>query len=87
MPEVNKPSLKRSINPMPDFVRQALEEHGLMDAYNARPPYQRNDYLGWIGRAKLDSTQQKRLQQLDELREGSKYMNMPWNGSRQSRLR
>jgi hypothetical protein len=22
----------------------------------AKPPYQRNDYLGWISRAKLDAT-------------------------------
>ena len=38
--------LKRPIYPMPDFVRQALTERGLMDAYRARPPYQQNDYIG-----------------------------------------
>lgn len=83
MTNESKPPLKRSINPMPDFVRQALVEQGLMDAYNARPPYQRNDYLGWIGRAKLDITRDKRLQQmLDELRGGKTYMNMPWSNGR-----
>jgi [protein-PII] uridylyltransferase len=34
---------------------------GLRAAYDARPPYQRNDYLGWINRAKQDDTRQKRL--------------------------
>lgn len=64
---------------MPAFVRNALNAHGLMDAYRARPPYQRNDYLGWIARAKLESTRIKRLDQMiDELRNGSLYMKMAW---------
>lgn len=68
---------------MPDFVQKALDEHGLMDAYNARPPYQQNDYLGWISRAKLEATRQKRIDQmLAELQGGRKYMNMAWSGSR-----
>jgi uncharacterized protein YdeI (YjbR/CyaY-like superfamily) len=51
----------------------------LRAAYDARPPYQRNDYLGWINRAKRDDTKQKRLRQmLAELRAGEGYMNMPW---------
>lgn len=37
---------------MPQFVADALEQHGLMDAYRCRPPYQRNDYLGWINRTR-----------------------------------
>ena len=76
-------TLKRAKNPMPPFVREALDSHGLIDAYKARPPYQQNDYLGWISRAKLDATRQKRLNQmLDELKGGKKYMNMAWSGSR-----
>ncbi|MDX1379069.1 MAG: YdeI/OmpD-associated family protein, partial [Anaerolineales bacterium] len=59
--------------------RDALNEHNLMDAYNARPPYQRNDYIGWITRAKREATQQKRLNQmLDELKKGNVYMKMKW---------
>lgn len=46
---------------MPEFFRAALEERGLMDAYRARPPYQQNDYIGWINRAKLEATKQKCL--------------------------
>jgi uncharacterized protein YdeI (YjbR/CyaY-like superfamily) len=64
---------------MPDFVRNALDENDLMKAYRARPPYQQNDYIGWITRAKLEATRQKRLDQmLDELKDGKVYMNMAW---------
>lgn len=66
--------------PMPEFMREALESRGLMEAYYARPPYQRNDYIGWIMRAKRPETQEKRLNQmLDELEKGDVYMKMDWN--------
>ena len=66
--------------PMPDYIRDALKENELMDAYNSRPPYQRNDYIGWIKRAKREETKQKRLNQmLDELKKGDVYMKMKWN--------
>ncbi len=62
---------------MPGFVKEALEERGLMADYSARPAYQQNDYLGWINSAKLKETKEKRLHQmLDELEEGGVYMNM-----------
>jgi uncharacterized protein YdeI (YjbR/CyaY-like superfamily) len=65
---------------MPDFFREALDTRGLMNAYLARPPYQQNDYIGWITRAKLEVTKQKRLNQmLDELERGGVYMKMKWN--------
>ena len=83
MAPAKKTTLKRAKNPMPPLVRDALESHGLMEAYKARPPYQQNDYLGWIARAKLDATRQKRLNQmLSELKSGDKYMNMAWSGRR-----
>jgi uncharacterized protein YdeI (YjbR/CyaY-like superfamily) len=64
---------------MPEDIRRLLDQRGLLDAYDARPPYQRNDYLSWIGRSKAPETRQKRLQQmLDELAEGAHYMNMAW---------
>ena len=67
--------------PMPQFMRDAINARGLMDAYQARPPYQRNDYIGWINRAKSEEMKQKRLKQmLDELKKGGVYMNMKWNG-------
>lgn len=60
---------------MPDDVRDALESRGLADAYEARPAYQRNDYLGWMSQARRPQTRAKRLQQmLDELTEGGIYM-------------
>jgi bacteriocin resistance YdeI/OmpD-like protein len=65
--------------PMLDFIRAGLHERGLMDAYPARPPYQQNDYIGWIQRTKLEATRQKRLNQmLEELKGGKLYMNMLW---------
>jgi uncharacterized protein YdeI (YjbR/CyaY-like superfamily) len=64
---------------MPRFVREALEREKLMAAYRARPPYQQNDYVGWITRAKREDTVQRRLaQMLDELERGDAYMKMPW---------
>jgi len=74
-------SLKRPQNPMPEFVASVLQESGLAQAYAARPPYQRNDYLGWIARAKRTETKAKRLRQmLDELAGGDAYMGMAWSG-------
>lgn len=70
--------LKRNIIPMPAFVKQALNKSNLMADYNARPPYQRNDYLSWITRAKLEETRLKRLMQmLAELARDDAYMKMP----------
>lgn len=64
---------------MPAAIRDALTAADLMAAYEARPPYQRNDYLGWITQAKREATQQKRLDQmLEELRAGDVYMKMSW---------
>lgn len=62
---------------MPAFVRKALRQNGLMQAYKSRPPYRQNDYIGWITRAKWKATQEKRLaQMLDELSRGDRYMKM-----------
>lgn len=65
---------------MPEFFREALNARSLMDAYLSRPPYQQNDYIGWINRAKLEATKMKRLKQmLDELKKGNVYMKMKWH--------
>ena len=68
---------------MPDYVKQALVEQGLLDLFFDRPPYQQNDYLGWIERAKRQETRKKRLSQmLSELEVGGIYMNMNHPASR-----
>ena len=68
---------------MPEFVGEALNRHGLVEAYRARPAYQQNDYIGWINRAKRSETKLKRLNQmLDELRAGGIYMRMEHPPSR-----
>ncbi len=71
---------------MPRFVRQALVERDLLGPYRERPPYQQNDYLGWINRAKREETKRRRLaQMLDELERGDRYMNMPHRPARRGR--
>jgi uncharacterized protein YdeI (YjbR/CyaY-like superfamily) len=50
-----------------------------MGAYLQRPPYQQNDYIGWITKAKMDATRQKRLEQmLNELFRCDVYMKMAY---------
>jgi uncharacterized protein YdeI (YjbR/CyaY-like superfamily) len=74
-------TLTRTRHKMPEYIREALDERRLMDAYHARPEYQQNDYLGTlrVSRAKREETKQKRLtQMLDELEGGKIYMNMKW---------
>lgn len=70
---------------MPDDVHVALTERGLVADYQARPFYQRNDYLGWIGRAKRLDTRERRIaQMLDELEQGGVYMKMDHPASRRA---
>ena len=79
MNETDFSNLSRPIHPMPDFVKDALVERDLLDAYRSRPPYQQNDYIGWINRAKRIETKQKRLDQmLYELERGDLYMKMDY---------
>ena len=73
------PATKRERHPMPDYVLKALEQENLFEAYESRPPYQQNDYVGWITDAKRDETRTARLtQMLDELRRGDRYMKMAY---------
>ena len=68
---------------MPDQIAQVLKRAGVRDAYDDRPAYQRNDYLGWIARAKQDETREKRTRQMvEELKAGDVYMGMAWRGRR-----
>jgi uncharacterized protein YdhG (YjbR/CyaY superfamily) len=74
-----KTAARRARHPMPDYIERELEGKGLMDAYKRRPPYQQNDYVGWITRAKQEATRQKRLDRmLGELESGDVYMKMAW---------
>ena len=79
--DIDTSRMKRDIYEMPEDVRHALTAARVMETYRARPAYQQNDYVGWITRAKLPATRQKRIQQmLDELEAGGVYMKMNWNG-------
>ncbi len=75
--------LKRKLNEMPADVKLSLEETGLRADFDARPAYQRNDYLAWIIRSKFPATRNKRLNQmLAELELGGVYMRMDHPASR-----
>ncbi|MEO6014485.1 MAG: YdeI/OmpD-associated family protein [Devosia sp.] len=79
--DIDTSRMKRDIHTMPEDIRDAMQHAGVITAYRQRPAYQQNDYVGWIGRAKLPATRQKRLQQmLTELKAGGVYMHMKWNG-------
>lgn len=71
--------LQSDIQAMPADVKARLKTRGLTRAYDARPAYQQNDYLGWLARAKLPATRRKRLEQmLSELEQGDVYMKTKW---------
>ena len=62
---------------MPDDVMEVLKSEKVLADFEARPAYQRNDYVGWITRAARDETRQKRIaQMIDELHKGGVYMKM-----------
>ena len=83
MNAVSPPRGRRTRHPMPAFVREALIESDLMELYSERPPYQQNDYVGWIAGAKREETKHKRLaQMLEELRQGELYMKMEYRPAR-----
>lgn len=76
-------TLTRKINRLPAALKRRMEEEDVLELYRQRPPYQRNDYLGWIARARQEATKQKRADQMiAELKKGNVYMNMMWNSSR-----
>jgi uncharacterized protein YdeI (YjbR/CyaY-like superfamily) len=79
-------TLRRALNELPDDIAALLAERRLRAAFEERPPYQRNDYLGWIARAKRSETRQRRLDQMiEELAGGALYMKMQWRTGRPAR--
>ena len=64
---------------MPGNVRTALDKRNLMDAYLARPQYQKDEYLKWIATAVGPKVKQQRLDQmLTELEKGGLFKGEPW---------
>ncbi len=69
--------MKRKRYDMPKYIEEQLLSYGVMEDYLQRPAYQRNDYIGWIERAKREETKKKRIvQMLEELKTGGVYMKM-----------
>lgn len=56
--EIDSSRLTRQVYDMPDYVAEALDREALWERYRARPPYQQNDYIGWITRARREETRQ-----------------------------
>ena len=72
--------LSRPVYPLPDFIEDALKENKVEHLYMRRPAYQKNDYIGWIGKARTEKTLIKRLDRmLEELKDGKKYMKTEYN--------
>ena len=72
--------MKRPRQAMPADIAKALSTNKLAAAYRDRPDYQQNDYIGWIARARLPATRQKRLvQMIADF--GGEYMNMAYKPS------
>ncbi len=72
-------ALKRPVQPMPGDIAALLDASGLRAAYDARPPYQRNDWLAWIARAKQPATRQRRIDSMiADLDRGHGYMGIDW---------
>jgi uncharacterized protein YdeI (YjbR/CyaY-like superfamily) len=64
---------------MPADVGDRLKSSDARKAYDERPAYQRNDYIGWITAAKKPETRDKRIRQMiEELKRGDIYMKMAW---------
>lgn len=67
------------MQPMPGNVRGALAKKKLTEAFEARPDYQRNDYLKWIALANGAAAKQQRIDQmLAELESGNAFKGEPW---------
>ena len=81
----NLSSLTRKIQPIQQFIKDALEKNKVSEKYLEHPHYQQNDYIGWITKVKQEKTRSKRLNQmLKKLRNSNKYMK--YNAKRNSPL-
>ncbi len=68
-------NLRRQPHELPEDVKVALEQNSVRADYDARPAYQRKDYLAWIIRAQHPDLRKKRLNQmLKELEVGGIFL-------------
>jgi uncharacterized protein YdeI (YjbR/CyaY-like superfamily) len=75
----HRSAIKKQIAELPISIKNLLLAESLYEAYQARPFYQRNDYIHWIMGAKREDTAQKRIaQMIRELRAGNLYMIMEY---------
>jgi hypothetical protein len=82
LPEANKSTgiRRKEILELPVYIKDILVKENVLEAYQNRPFYQRNDYIHWITSAKREETKNKRIKQmLAELKAGNVYMNMAYH--------
>lgn len=73
-------NLKTELNTIHDFIKDRLVKENVLDKYNKRPAYQRNQYIDWITSAKRETTKEKRLNQMiDELKVGDSFRGEKYN--------
>lgn len=58
---MSESNLKRELDLMQDFIKDKLVRENVLDKYNKRPAYQRNQYIDWITSAKRDITNENTL--------------------------
>lgn len=82
----NKPKAApapRSEKELPNDLRRILVQEGQLENYEARPRYQRTDYISWIEKAARTETREKRItQMLEELQNGDAYMGMAYTAKK-----
>jgi hypothetical protein len=67
------------VPPIPGTVQSALAKKHLVDAFQARPDYQRRDYLKAIEHAFGTAAKQKLIDQLvADLEHGKQFQGKPW---------
>lgn len=57
-------ALRRSTQPMPGDVYDALARLGLFDRYRARPAHERNGYITWIATTEQAELRRSRIDRM-----------------------
>lgn len=64
---------------LPKKYQTLLKKEKLLESFRDRPYYQQSGWIRWILSAKQASTRARRTgQMISELKDGNKYMKMPW---------
>ena len=71
--------LARPHLPLPADVRHALVGHGVLGAFKERSPYQQDDHIARVNRARVVESRVARVMELvAELQHGDPFMRTAW---------